>query len=47
MCESYQLNELLKLMDKYPLRVKCNGGYKKFNSKVLIITSNYPYSSLD
>lgn len=31
---------MLKLMDRYPLRVEFKGGYAEFNSRVLFITSN-------
>ncbi|QSX73453.1 replication-associated protein [Wolvfec circovius] len=42
-------DELLRVCDRYPLRVPVKGGYENFTSKVLFITSNsYPedwYSS--
>jgi hypothetical protein len=31
---------MLRLADKYPLRVQVKGGYKQFNSKRIYITSN-------
>jgi len=34
------LATLLRLADKYPMRVPVKGGYKEFNSKRIYITSN-------
>ncbi|ARF02751.1 SWPV1-176 [Shearwaterpox virus] len=49
----YQIdfNYLVKLFDKYPLKVEINKGFKQFNSKKIIITCvHHPsvlYRSLD
>lgn len=34
------LSTMLRLADKYPMRVPVKGGYAQFNSKKIIITSN-------
>lgn len=37
------IDTLLRLADRYPLRVPVKGGYKQFVSKRIYITSNHPY----
>lgn len=39
-------DELLKICDRYPYRVPIKGGYEKFTSKRIWITSNVPISKL-
>ena len=33
-------DDLLRLLDRYPLRVEYKGGFHEFNSKTIFITSN-------
>lgn len=35
-------DELLRVMDRYPLKVPVKGAYVEFNSKIIYITSNKP-----
>jgi hypothetical protein len=35
-----KFNHLLKLLDRYPMRVENKGGYRQLNSKTIIITTN-------
>lgn len=34
---------LLKLLDRYPMRIEIKGGYAQFNSHHIFITTNYPF----
>lgn len=36
----FTLNYLLRLLDRYPMKVQFKGGYTQFNSPIIYITSN-------
>lgn len=38
---TWSLTFILRLLDKYPLRVPVKGGYVEFNSKLIVITSHF------
>jgi len=37
--DTFKFHELLRLFDRYPLRIQVKGGYREFNSKKIIVTS--------
>lgn len=40
-CFDIQYDFYLKLLDRYPMQVEIKGGFKNFNSKIIIFTSNH------
>lgn len=38
-------DEILRLCDRYPMRVPVKGGYVEFTSEIIVITSNRPMST--
>lgn len=42
----YPWDELLHLLDRYPLKVEVKGGFAEFNSTMIIITSNFTPAAL-
>lgn len=40
--DTFKFHELLRLFDRYPLRIQVKGGYREFNSKKIIVTSCDP-----
>lgn len=44
--DTFKFHELLRILDRYPLRVQMKGSSCQFNSPVIIITSCFPPESL-
>lgn len=44
--DTFKFHELLRILDRYPLRVQMKGSSCQFNSKVIIITSCFPPETL-
>lgn len=44
--DTFKFHELLRLFDRYPLRIQVKGGYREFNSKKIIVTSCYAPDNL-
>ncbi|KAF8784594.1 Replication-associated protein like [Argiope bruennichi] len=42
--QDYSYGDLLRLLDRYPLKVPIKGGYAEFNSEIIYITSNQHWS---
>lgn len=40
--DTFKFHELLKLLDRYPLKIPVKGGHVQFNPEVVIITSSMP-----
>lgn len=40
--DTFKFHELLRLFDRYPLRVQIKGGSTEFNSRKIIVTSSNP-----
>ena len=39
-CESFEFNNLLRLLDRYPYRIETKGGTRQFLARRIIITSH-------